>query len=220
MTPFQAIALLLTVSLCVLIVARFRSLRVVVIGLGGITAYALVSLLTGSLSAETLGLDKLDWILTGVLALGWWVLMITYGPLADQIASYWFGPALPDSFVTLQQAKFKLIQEILIVCGLNVILEEVVMHGIVLPSTAAGLAQWLPAWAAVILAIGVSAVGTGIVHLYRGVREVFIVTQLSALLGIFYVISGYNLWAVILCHGLYETTVLARLIMQQLKSSD
>ena len=33
---------------------------------------------------------------------------------------------------------------------------------------------------------------------------------LSALLGVLMVVSGHNLWAVILCHGLYDTVAFIR----------
>ncbi len=47
-------------------------------------------------------------------------------------------------------------------------------------------------------------------HLYQGLRAVIIVTQLSVLFGVLFVGSGYNLWAVILCHGLYDTIAFVR----------
>ena len=37
-----------------------------------------------------------------------------------------------------------------------------------------------------------------------------VVGQLSALLGVLMVVSGNNLWTVILCHGLYDTIAFIR----------
>ncbi len=47
-----------------------------------------------------------------------------------------------------------------------------------------------------------------------------IISQLSALFGILFVISGYNLWAVMLCHGLYDTIAFVRFANKQSKYSD
>jgi membrane protease YdiL (CAAX protease family) len=47
-------------------------------------------------------------------------------------------------------------------------------------------------------------------HFYQGPRAVLIIAQLSVLFGILFVISGYNLWAVMICHGLYDTIAFIR----------
>ena len=37
-----------------------------------------------------------------------------------------------------------------------------------------------------------------------------IIVQLSVLFGVLFVASGYDLWAAILCHGLYDTIAFVR----------
>jgi hypothetical protein len=37
-----------------------------------------------------------------------------------------------------------------------------------------------------------------------------IIAQLSVLFGVLFVASGYDLWAAVLCHGLYDTIAFAR----------
>jgi membrane protease YdiL (CAAX protease family) len=56
------------------------------------------------------------------------------------------------------------------------------------------------------------AAGACVIHLYQGPRAAFIVTQLSVLFGLLFVLSGHNLWAVILCHGSYDTVAFIRFV--------
>jgi len=58
-----------------------------------------------------------------------------------------------------------------------------------------------------------------VIHLYQGPRAAFIVTQLSVLFGTLFVLAGYNLWAVILCHGLYDTIAFIRFANKQSRYS-
>jgi len=50
---------------------------------------------------------------------------------------------------------------------------------------------------------------------YQGLRAAIIITQLSVL----FVVSGYNLWTVILCHGLYATIAFVRFARQESRYS-
>jgi membrane protease YdiL (CAAX protease family) len=59
-------------------------------------------------------------------------------------------------------------------------------------------------------AIFVAALVAGLLHSYQGRRAMVIVTQLSVLFGVLFVLSGYNLWAVVLCHGMYDTVAFVR----------
>ena len=54
-------------------------------------------------------------------------------------------------------------------------------------------------------------------HLYQGPRATVIVTQLSVMFGVLFVVSGYNLWAVILCHGMYDTVAFIRFASWEIK---
>jgi hypothetical protein len=63
---------------------------------------------------------------------------------------------------------------------------------------------------AAVISIWIAAAGAGIIHLYQGPRAAFIITQLSTLFGLLFVLSLDNLWAVILCHGMYGTIAFIR----------
>jgi hypothetical protein len=99
------------------------------------------------------------------------------------------------------------------------ILEELIARGIVLKAIEAILSGWvgrpIPAGVAVCLA----AAGAGLMHFYQGPRAMLIITQLSILLGVLFVISGYNLWVVMLCHGLYDTIAFVRFAKKKSKYS-
>jgi membrane protease YdiL (CAAX protease family) len=70
------------------------------------------------------------------------------------------------------------------------------------------------------VAVCIAALGAGVMHLYQGPRAVVIMTQLSVLFGVLFVISGYNLWAVMVCHGLYDTIAFVRFAYKKSKYSD
>lgn len=55
----------------------------------------------------------------------------------------------------------------------------------------------------------VAAAGVGVIHLYQGLRAAIIVTR-SMLFGLLFVLSGHDLWAVILCPGLDDTIAFIR----------
>jgi len=69
------------------------------------------------------------------------------------------------------------------------------------------------------IVVCIAAAGAGLIHLYQGPRAVIIITQLSVLFGLLFVISGYNLWAVVLCHGLYDTIAFIRFANKKSKYS-
>jgi membrane protease YdiL (CAAX protease family) len=64
--------------------------------------------------------------------------------------------------------------------------------------------------AAATVAVLVAAACAAVGHLYQGRRAAVVILQLSTLLGVLMVVSGHNLWAVILCHGLYDTVAFVR----------
>jgi membrane protease YdiL (CAAX protease family) len=94
--------------------------------------------------------------------------------------------------------------------ALGGIAEELIARGIVLTSLDMFLAAYVPAPLAAGIALCAAAVGAGAMHAYQGLRAVVIITQLSVLFGMLFVLSGHNLWAVILCHGLYDTIAFVR----------
>jgi len=222
-TTFQQTALLLTVIWLVLVVVRFRRSTVVLIaGLFALGAYALAAFILHKVTLAELGLDfPSSWLRTVVFALAGLVIMLAFSPLADLLASRWFSkPPTLQAFGAIQQSRLKLIAGILAAWVLGGILEELVARGIVLGSVVSLLTPSLGAPVAVGIAIFVAALGAGLMHLYQGPRAVVIVTQLSILFGILFVVSGYNLWAVIICHGLYDTIAFIRFATKKSKYSD
>jgi membrane protease YdiL (CAAX protease family) len=223
MTPFQRNALLLTVAWLVLVVARFRRVGVILVGgLVAVGLYAFVALARGDVTPEELGLSTArSWLPTAGLVLAWLALMVAYSPLADWLASRWVArPPTLESFRALQQSRAKLVAGIVVAWVLGGILEELVFRGVVLQSVEALLAGWLGGPVAVGVAVCAAALGAGAIHLYQGPRAVVIVTQLSALFGVLFVVSGYNLWAVMLCHGLYDTIAFIRFARKKSRYSD
>jgi membrane protease YdiL (CAAX protease family) len=153
--------------------------------------------------------------------LAWLGLMLLYSPLADWLATRWFAkPPTLGSFGAIQQSKGKLIAGIVAAWVLGGILEELVARGIVLRSVEALLTSWLLSPIASAVAVCLAGVGAGLMHFYQGHRAVVIIAQLSVLFGILFVVSGYNLWAVMLCHGLYDTIAFIRFASKKSKYSN
>jgi len=82
------------------------------------------------------------------------------------------------------------------------------------------LTVWMTKPLTTIIAIFVAVVGAGLMHAYQGPRAMVVITQLSILFGVLFVVSGYNLWAVILCHGLYDTIAFIRFANKKSKYSN
>ena len=162
-----------------------------------------------------------SWFLTFGLAVVWFGLMFAYSPLADRLASRWIRkPPTLGAFRGIQQSKSRLIAGIVVAWLLGGFLEELIFRGIVLKSVESWLAAWLIQPIAIIFAICVAAFGAGLFHFYQGPRAMLIITQLSILFGILFVVSGYNLWAVMICHGLYDTVAFIKFANKKSKYSD
>jgi membrane protease YdiL (CAAX protease family) len=221
-TTFQQTALLLTVIWLVIVVVRFRRSSIVLIGgLSAIGLYTLAASAYGGVTLDELGLGLADsWLLTIGFALAWLGLMVAYSPLADWLATRWIDkPPTLESFRVIQQSKGKLIAGIVVAWVLGGILEELVFRGIVLKSVESSLTAWLIEPIATGVAVCAAALGAGVVHFYQGPRAMVIITQLSVLFGVLFVVSGYNLWAVMLCHGLYDTIAFVRFANRKSKYS-
>jgi membrane protease YdiL (CAAX protease family) len=146
--------------------------------------------------------------------------MLAYSPLADRLATRWVDkPPNLESFRAIQQSKAKLIAGIVVAWLLGGIVEEVVFRGMVLKSAEFLLVEWLTKPIATGVAVCIAAMGAGLIHFYQGLRAVVIITQLSVLFGVLFVVSGYNLWAVMLCHGLYDTIAFVRFANKKSKYS-
>jgi membrane protease YdiL (CAAX protease family) len=223
MTAFQQIALLLTTFWLIVLAVQFRRSRLVIIGgLLIMGLYTIAAFVFGIVSPDELGISVThSWLSTIGFALAWLGLLLAYSPLADLLASRWFEkPPTLDSFRVIRQSKSKLIAGIIVAWVLGGILEEIIVRGIVLKSVASLLDHWLITPVAMGVAVCIAALGAGIFHCYQGSRAMTIITQLSVLFGVLFVISGYNLWTVILCHGLYDTIAFIRFAGKKSKYSD
>jgi uncharacterized protein len=208
MTTFQQMALLLIVIWFALIVIRFRRSTVMLVaGIVFIGLYTVASLASGGVAWSELGLGTpASWLSTlGYAAVGL-AISLAYSPLADKLASRWFPkPPMLDSFRAVQRSRINLVIGIVVAWLLGGLLEELIARGIVLQSLEILLRAWLPPLLVTVLAILIAAIGAGLLHSYQGPRAVLIITQLSIIFGILFVVSGYNLWTVVLCHGFYDT---------------
>ena len=223
MTTFQITAILLTVIWLVMVGVRFRhSNNVVISGLLAIGLYTLVTFAYGKVTLNELGLDiPKSWLPTIGFALAWLGIMVAFSPLADWLATRWFSkPPTLESFRVIQQSKSKLIAGIIVAWVLGGILEELIFRGIVLRSVESLLAAWLIEPIAAGVALCIAASGASVIHFYQGARATVIITLLSVLFGVLYVASGYNLWAVMICHGLYDTIAFIRFANKKSKYSD
>jgi membrane protease YdiL (CAAX protease family) len=152
-----------------------------------------------------------SWLSTIGWALVWLALMLAFSPLADRIATRLVArPPNLGAFRMLQQSRARLVLGIVVAWALGGFLEELVFRGIVLRWIDALLSVRLAGPVAAGIAVCAAAAGAGFVHSYQGPRAVIVVTQLSVLFGLLFVLSGFDLWTVILCHGLYDTVAFVR----------
>lgn len=166
------------------------------------------------LGTPTSPLSTIGW------ALSWLALMLAYSPLADRLATRLVSrPPTLDVFRTLQASRHNLLIGIAVAWVLGGFLEELILRGIILQSIEAFLSTWLVRSIGTVVGVCCSAAVASVLHLYQGPRAVIIVTQLSVLFGVLFVMSGHDLWAVIACHGLYDTIAFIRFANKQSKYS-
>lgn len=213
MTIFQQTALPLTFIWFLIVIVRFRrSIIVLIGGLLIVATYTLIAFIYGLVTPSDLGLSlPASWLGTSGFALLGLGLLLIYSPLADRLAAkFVITPPNLKAFAPIQDSIGKLIAGILAAWLLGGLLEELIVRGIVLLSVESLIALWFNKPGATGLAICIAALAAGLMHLYQGSRAAVIITQLSLLFGVLFVISGYNLWVVILCHGLYDTIAFIR----------
>jgi len=174
--------------------------------------YRLLPRLLDDISMPPLGLTApRSWFSTLGFAVAWLPLMLACSPLADRIAARWVPqPPTLSVFRALQQSRSKLILGIVMAWVLGGFLEELIFRGVVLQSVERLVSPWLVRPMAAGIAVCVAAAGAGLIHLYQGLRAAIVITQLSVLFGLLFVVSGHNLWAAVLCHGLYDTIAFIR----------
>ena len=223
MTPFQQHAVLFVAIWLLIVVVWFRRSTVVLTGgLFAVGLYTLYSLFRGNVSMRALGLStSTSWLSTIGYAVAWLALMLAYSPLADRIATRFFEkPPTLGAFRALQESRIKLLVGIVVAWVLGGFLEELIFRGIVLQSIEALLRARFAGPLAAGIAVCTAAAGAGVMHLYQGERAAIIITQLSILFGVLFVISGYNLWAVVLCHGLYDAVAFIRFANKKSRYSE
>ena len=120
----------------------------------------------------------------------------------------------------IQESRVELIAGIVVAWLLGGILEELVFRGIVLNSVESLLTSSMTPPIATAVAVCVAALGAGVVHFYQGPRAMVIITQLSILFGVLFVVSGHSLRTVMLCHGMYDTIAFIRFANKKSKYSD
>lgn len=137
--------------------------------------------------------------------------MLACSPVADRIAGrFTDAPPRLRAFRALQQSRLKLALGIAIAWLLGGVLEEVVLRGVVLRAVESALASVLGGTVATAAAVLAAALAASVLHAYQGARAMIIIGQLSVLFGLLFVMTGPNLWAVIVCHGLYDTVAFVR----------
>jgi uncharacterized protein len=137
--------------------------------------------------------------------------MLALSPVADAFATRLVAkPPTLGAFRSLQQSRSKLLIGIVIAWIFGGFLEEVIFRGFVQRALEALLASRLFEPLAIGVAICAAALAAGLMHLYQGLRAAIIIAQLSALFGILFAISKHDLWAVVLCHGFYDTIAFIR----------
>jgi membrane protease YdiL (CAAX protease family) len=210
MTLFQQAFLGLALAWLAAVAVRFRrSTPVLLGGLIGLGVLAAAGLATGQTSLRALGLGTPASLLqTGAFALGGLAVLLAASPVADRIASTFLkAPPNLRAFRAIQASPGRLVLGIAVAWALGGFLEELVFRGVILQAVETALHGGPVSSAVAVLA---AALGAGVIHLYQGPRAAAIITQLSVLFGVVFVMSGHNLWAVILCHGLYDTVAFVR----------
>jgi uncharacterized protein len=213
LTKFQATVLAIIAIWLALVAIRYRrSTMVLTGGMFVVSIYAMLAVIENAISLRQLGLvGPMPWLTTLAFALVGLALMLAYSPVADYIATRLVAaPPNLRTFRAIQQSTAKLVMGIITAWILGGFIEELIFRGIVLQSIDALMMPLVPTPLAAAIAIVVAAVGAGIIHLYQRLRAAIIITQLSMLFGLLFVISGHNLWTVILCHGMYDTVAFIR----------
>lgn len=223
MTLFQQVALAWTALWLLAVGLWFRtSPRVMLGGLVSIIGLVGAALLLEWTSLEALGLSgPVSWPKTLAFAVGGLAVMVAWSPVADRIATRFF-PRPPDlkAFRALQQSPAKLAMGLVFAWIFGGVFEELALRAVVLQAVDAGLGGFTPQAVSVGAGVLAAAFGGWILHLYQGPRAAFIIAQLSVLFGLVFVLSGHDLWAVILCHGLYDTVAFVRFALKKSKYAD
>lgn len=165
---------------------------------------ALPLLWLAEVSAETLRLAVPPGMSDVVIALTAAMVLLSVSPLLDRAASLIFAePPRLDAFDAIALSPIHLAGGIVIAWVLGGFIEEILLRGVIL-STVLEAGLPFPGGVVNAFAVSVAAIAGGLAHYYQGPRAMLIITMLSMAFGGVFVLSG-SLWAVILCHGMYDT---------------
>lgn len=213
MTGFRITAMVFMLGWLVAVGVRFRHSKPILIGgLVIVGTAAIAAMLVDAVEPDTFGLNRpRSWPFTVAGAVVWALVMLAYSPLADTLARKRF-PEQPDltAYDGLRRSRTMLLAGIAVGWLLGGFLEELAFRGVVLQAVEAWLSPVLPRPVAAAAAVLVAAAGAAVIHLYQGKRAVLIIFQLSALFGVLMVFGGHDLWAVMICHGVYDTVAFIR----------
>ena len=90
--------------------------------------------------------------------------------------------------------------------------EEMVFRGYLISRIADLAGRSRAGWAA---AVVIAAVAFGVAHAYQGTTGMISTGIIGCLLGLLYLYSGRNLWAVIICHATVDTVALLAIYFDQ-----
>ncbi|MBV9992770.1 MAG: CPBP family intramembrane metalloprotease [Alphaproteobacteria bacterium] len=137
---------------------------------------------------------------TAMFTIFWTGVLTAYTPTAEWVADKLFAASPkpgrhPESMRNLALAIAR-------AWALDAFLQEIVLRGIVVGALRLAIGNWPAVATAATLAFAA--------HLVAGPRRAAIAAQLSVLYGVLFVASEFDLWAVILAHGFYDTIALVQ----------
>lgn len=148
---------------------------------------------------------------SGGFALAGLIAALIYSPAADWLAKKAFAaPPNLAAFEPLKDSRTKLVIGIVIAWILGGFIEEIVLRGIVLRETEHAFRGLLGSPFPTVIAIWTAAIAAAILHLYQGRRAALVILQISVIFGAVFIAAHRDLWAAILCHGLYDTNAFIR----------
>lgn len=150
---------------------------------------------------------------TAMFAIFWTGVLYAYTPTAEWVADKLFPTTAPkpNRYLSVGESTRNLLLGIALAWAIGAVLEELVLRGIVVGALRFAIGNWP--------AVAVAAALAFAIHLVAGPRRAAIAMQLSVLYGVLYVASEFDLWAVILAHGFYDTVALIQLARKPKPSS-
>ncbi len=141
---------------------------------------------------------------TAMFAIFWAGVLYAYTPTAEWVAAKLFAPKpMSGRYLSVRDSTRNLLLGIALCWAVGAFGEELLLRGIVVGALRFAIGIWPAVAVAAVLALAM--------HLFAGPRRALIAAQLSVLYGVLFVASEFDLWAVILAHGFYDTVALIQL---------